>query len=322
MIVRVRRLTLAGLVGVLVLPTSVPLAVLALATLRGPHQPRLELAAMLVGVVVVTAVQVCLAVTLRRTWRAEAAMAAANAQLRADDQFKTDLIGMLSHEVGQPLTSIRGYAEVLQDGWETLTPARREQAIGRIDAGARRLTQIVDEVLSMCKLDAGVIRSRSAPVRLDDAIRAAVDAVSGRLDEVKVNVSPGLTAVVDPGHLQQMMVNLLTNAAKYGAPPVTVDADVAADNDTVAVRVRDCGDGVPDGFVGHLFERYTRAETGAARRAPGTGLGLFIVARLAEANRGSVAYQRNEPTGACFVIHLPGRVKDPRTPVKDPRRQA
>ena len=109
--------------------------------------------------------------------------------------------------------------------------------------------------------------------------------------------------LADPRHLNQILTNLLGNAFKYGTPPVEVT--VGGDDDVVDIEVRDHGAGVPAGFVPYLFDRFTRADTPASREKKGTGLGLYIVRQLAEANGGTVTYRDHPGGGGCFTVHLP-----------------
>ena len=110
-------------------------------------------------------------------------------------------------------------------------------------------------------------------------------------------------AVVDPFHLRQMVANLVSNALRYGALPVVVT--VAQRGGSVSLEVVDHGTGVPEEFVPHLFERFTRASTAAAGRQTGSGFGLYIVSRLAEANGARLTHSPVTPSGARFRLDLP-----------------
>jgi len=122
-----------------------------------------------------------------------------------------------------------------------------------------------------------------------------------------VTCPPELVAVVDPSHLTRILDNYLTNAFKYGKPPISIEAERVGD--LVELRVRDHGPGVPPELVSQLFTKFDRGDTQATRATQGTGLGLSIVKALAEANHGEVGY-RKEPTGGCFVVRLPAGAED------------
>jgi signal transduction histidine kinase len=144
------------------------------------------------------------------------------------------------------------------------------------------------------------------PVRLDvaHAVSAAVIAQGTALDRPTTVEAPDqCTALADPTHLQLILGNLLGNATKYGAPPVTVT--VTNDPNHVRIHIADHGEGVPDAFVPHLFDRFSRADTGAATTKTGTGLGLYFVHQLAHASGLTVEYRPNRPHGAVFTLMLP-----------------
>jgi len=122
---------------------------------------------------------------------------------------------------------------------------------------------------------------------------------------VRVHPVPDTSVFVDPRHFQQILSNLVSNAIKYGAPPVEVSLGTTAD--AVTISIRDHGDGVPAEFLPHMFERYSRADTPAARRQKGTGLGLYIVRQLTEANSGAISHHHPPGGGSCFTVTLPRR---------------
>jgi len=154
----------------------------------------------------------------------------------------------------------------------------------------------------MAQLGAKAMPTNRVAVPLDRAVRDALSTVPLADGDVTVTVCGPATALVDRGHLQQVLANVLGNAAKYGEPPVEIH--VTGRTDAVELRVADSGRGVPPEFVPHLFDRFTRAKTGSATTRKGTGLGLFIVHQLVTANAGNIRYEPNRPSGASFVIRL------------------
>jgi signal transduction histidine kinase len=144
--------------------------------------------------------------------------------------------------------------------------------------------------------------SRPVRTRLSSLVEDAVAAAGPEVD-VEVDLSGDAEVDVDAVQVRQALVNLLANAARYGRPPVVLAA--GTDGAEAWLAVTDHGDGVPEEFVGELFERFTRASSGAAVRHAGTGFGLYLVRRLAEANGGRVDYARAPGGGACFTLTLP-----------------
>jgi PAS domain S-box-containing protein len=222
-----------------------------------------------------------------------------NGQLEAANQLKQDLIGMLGHEIGTPLASILGYSELITDGCNDLDAARQRSMLAAIDRNAHRLDGIVREVLAMVTLDAGELTANPEPVD----VRAHLDAALAATDatDVAVECPAGLMASAQPGHLDQIVTNLLSNAAKYGRGATRIVAEQVADG--VRISVEDAGPGVPMEFQKNLFNRFSRA-SGTAGTVKGTGLGLYITRELARANGGDVQYRPGAERGSIFVLTL------------------
>ena len=226
-----------------------------------------------------------------------------NEELSKANQLQSDLIAMLSHDARQPLTAVIGFIETTLDVWETTTDDVKRAHVGKALSAAGRLDRLIEDVLTMASLDSGTIACRSEPVIVADAVREVL--VAGN-DQPPIELTGDLTAraSIDPWHLRQIMANLIGNATKYGAAPITVA--VQSCDQGVQIRVRDHGEGVPPEFIPHLFDRFSRAASGIATRQRGTGLGLYIVKKLIEANTGSIDYSPAPGgTGACFTVRLP-----------------
>ncbi|MEO7555279.1 MAG: PAS domain-containing sensor histidine kinase [Acidimicrobiales bacterium] len=221
--------------------------------------------------------------------RAERELAAANDAMR-------EFIATASHDLRTPLASVLGFGKLLLDDAATSADERRQfaEAIVRGAEGAARL---VDDLLTLSQIRAAVLTPRPEPVALAAAVRVACEQA---VSSAELVVDESLVVLADPDHLERMLVNYLSNAERYGAPPVHVRA--VAVGETVEVRVCDGGPGVPEGFVERLFHSFARA---SPSRRDGTGLGLSIVKGLAAVNDGRAFYESNDPTGSCFGIVLP-----------------
>ncbi|SDT30792.1 PAS domain S-box protein [Actinoplanes derwentensis] len=228
---------------------------------------------------------------------ASAALAGRATELEAANQLKLDIIGMLGHEIGNPLTAIRGHAEVLVDDWSRLTDERRAKAIDAIYRQAGRLDDIVQEVLAMVTIESGTIHADRQAL----SVRTEIGRALSVLDEIVPVLGDDGRVVVHPGHLQQILVNLITNAAKYGGGATAIR--IAEAERRVRITVEDHGPGVPDEFRGRLFDRLTRADRDA-RHVTGTGLGLYIVRGLAHANHGEIDYEPRPGGGSHFILEL------------------
>lgn len=230
----------------------------------------------------------------------------ANTQLAAASQLKDDLLSMASHELRTPLTPIMGFLELLESRGDNLREEQR-RTIRSMRSNTQRMLRLVEDLLVVSRATAQVLASRPENLPADDVVRSVLD----ELDEVLPRVDLALDGCrldVDPQHLQQILINLLTNAAKYGHPPITISAR-AGDHGRVALEVADRGPGVDADFRDRMWERFEQKDRGDARTARGAGLGLAIIKLLAETNGGRVDYRDASPTGAVFVIELPGSLR-------------
>ena len=207
-----------------------------------------------------------------------------------------DLTAELAHELSTPLAVVGMFADTLDARWDDLGDDTRRDLIRRIGRQSRRLQQILHRLLLTRHADTETVVE---PVALWEVALAHLPDLG--IPSVEVDCPPDLRVLADPAHVDEIVVNLVENADKYGAPPITVRARRRGDR--VELAVCDQGPGVPESFVPRLFDRYARAED--TRHGPGLGLGLDLVARLAHESGGEVRYEPNHPQGACFVVTFP-----------------
>jgi PAS domain S-box-containing protein len=225
-------------------------------------------------------------------------------ELQEANGHLADFMAMLSHDVRQPLANIVGLGELLLEDWQHAPDKAKLSDVQRMTAAGHRAGDLVTDILTLAQLDAGALIARANHIDVSRAVREAVAAYQCSHPAPIAVVAPDQTSgLADPAHLQLIMGNLLANATKYGRPPTTVT--VSNRRDRITIEVADHGEGVPEAFVPHLFERFTRAETGVATTANGTGLGLYLVRQLAEAGGLTIGYQPTRPTGATFTISVP-----------------
>ncbi len=236
-------------------------------------------------------------------------LAVLNDELQEVNQLNADVLGMLGHDIRQPLAILLGFLDVVTGRWDRIPDEQRRTYVERALAAARKTAAMFSDILALASADAGSITTVRQPVDLLGAVREAV-ASDPRRGAVDIQCTDEPWVMVDPFHLQQILTNLLSNAEKYGEPPVSVRIDCSGDH--VTMRVADHGQGVPRAFVDQLFQRFERASTGIAAQQRGTGFGLYLVRELAVANQGSADYQPHQPRGACFTVTLPAA--DPETP--------
>jgi signal transduction histidine kinase len=225
---------------------------------------------------------------------------AATGELQAANQAIRDFVAIASHDLKGPLTTVIGAASLLQRRWPDLSDAQRDDLLGAIERQGGHLTRMVDDLLTLSKIESGALEPKARAVALRHAIDGAIEGFMDRAPDVVVLVDDGLAAECDPEHLHRILTNFVGNALKYGSPPVEVVCESA--DGWIEIRVRDHGDGVPADFVPRLFGKFARAES--ALQEKGSGLGLSIVRGLAEINGGRTWYEPNDPSGSCFGVRL------------------
>lgn len=214
-----------------------------------------------------------------------------------------DFVAIASHDLRTPITVIGGLSHTLNHQWERLEDEMKQDLISRINRQTGQLSRMVEDLLTVSKIEAGVMEVIAEDVNIASVVAEVLQDLEIEPGSVEVRVDPDLTALTDRDHLSRMVRNFLSNALNYGAPPTVIEATGAGGR--VEIEVRDSGMGVPEEFESQLFEKFARADKKMSRATQGTGLGLSIVKGLAEASRGHVYYRRNEPRGAIFGVRLP-----------------
>ena len=223
------------------------------------------------------------------------------------EEEKTDFVATISHELRTPMTAVYGAAETLLRRASDLSADQRRVLLEMIATQAARLSQITEEVLLTTRLDRGEVTVEREPVDVAEVVRSTVQAMRSQLPEatpIEVEIAEDVgTARGDSDRIQQVLVNLIDNAAKYGGSPVRVSA--ASGNGAVRIEVSDPGPGIDPADRERIFEKFYRAGPQLTRTAGGTGLGLYISRELAQRMGGrlDVASERGE--GATFVVELP-----------------
>lgn len=221
----------------------------------------------------------------------------------ASERAKDEFLSVVSHELRTPLTSLLGLLHTLELHDERLEPERRRHLVTRARVNAERQRQLVDDLLDVSRATRGTLQPDPTPVHVASLVAEVTDALDV-LSSTRVQVPDHHAAHVDRSHLHQILSNLLTNAGKYGAPPVDVTSTLLPGGGALMLQVRDHGRGVSPQFLPALFERFSQESTGDRRTASGVGLGLWIARELAQANGGDVEYEDAAP-GARFVVLLP-----------------
>jgi PAS domain S-box-containing protein len=233
----------------------------------------------------------------------------AHAEADAANGIKDEFLALLSHELRTPLTSILGWSRLLADS--NLDDATSKRALEIILRNARAQEQLIDDLLDISRIITGKLRLDVRPVELASIIETVVDSVRPAADARSIHlqtVFDSRTGAIsgDPGRLQQIIWNLLTNAIKFTPEGGAVKVGLARNNSHVEVSVSDTGQGIAPEFLLHIFDRFRQSDSSSTRRHGGLGLGLSIVRQLVELHGGTVTAQsQGEGAGTTFKVVLP-----------------
>jgi two-component system sensor histidine kinase KdpD len=243
----------------------------------------------------------------RDAMQAEAVQTAA---LRRSDDIKTALLRAVSHDLRSPLTAIVAAGHAL--GASSLSSQERAELSAAVVEEGSRLASMVDNLLALSRLQAGVAVPRSDWVSIEDLVTAAGEGLRGEPIEIRLKVDADVPEIrADAAQLERAFANLLENARRYGGGlPVSVHARRAGP--TVVVSIVDQGPGIAMAEHDRIFEPFYRGRDEGAARWTGSGLGLAIVKGFVEANGGSIAVQSLPGQGTSFVVSLP--ISQPRAP--------
>ena len=241
--------------------------------------------------------------------RATTELRAANEQLKSLDRLKDDFMSSVTHELRTPLTSIRALAELMADDAQMPVP-QRQQFLGIIVGETERLSRLVNQVLDMAKIESGHAQWHNTEIDLGRLLSQAVQTTAemfrerGAGLELEIPAQPVLLKA-DPDRLMQVMLNLLSNAAKFVPQQAgKVEVVLSTGPHGPRVSVHDNGPGVPAAQKALIFEKF-RQGGDAANRPQGTGLGLPISRQIVEHFGGRMWIEESAGQGACFVFALP-----------------
>lgn len=233
----------------------------------------------------------------------------ARAEAEQANRLKDEFLATVSHELRTPLNAVMGWSRMLRSG--RLDAESREHAIEVIERNALAQKQIIEDILDVSRVITGKLKLNLSPVDLTVVLDAALDAVRPALEakEIKIvkDVDPKVRIVVGDGdRLQQVIWNLLSNAAKFTPNNGRVELSLKQTNGNIQIQVSDTGPGIDPDFLPYVFERFRQADGSTTRTHGGLGLGLAIVRHLLELHGGSIkAENREDASGAILTISLP-----------------
>jgi PAS domain S-box-containing protein len=225
------------------------------------------------------------------------------------NRIKDEFLAMVSHELRTPLNAVMGYSRMLQSGH--VSEERQERAIDIIERNAALLSQIVSDLLDVSTIVTGKIRLNTAPCDLVALVTTAADSIRPSAEAkalaLTVHTPPEpIPARCDTSRMQQVLWNLLNNAAKFTPRGGAIDVSLRRANASAVITVTDTGIGIRSDLFPYLFQRFWQAESTATRHPGGLGLGLALARHFVELHGGSIrASSEGEGKGATFVVTLP-----------------
>jgi signal transduction histidine kinase len=224
--------------------------------------------------------------------------------LERANEVKSNFVALAAHELRTPMTTIHGFVTTLHHLSDRLDDEQREQVRDALLQQTQRMAALIEQLLDLSRLDAEAIDIVPEPIRVRNQVSEIIAAVAADPGAVDVAIDDDTIAVADRVALERIVSNLVTNAFRYGTPPVTVRAEQTDRH--FRLSVEDCGHGVSAEFVPDLFERFSRSE-GSRAATVGTGLGLAIARSYARAHGGDLLYEDATPHGARFLLVLPAQ---------------
>ncbi|MES0862533.1 PAS domain S-box protein [Ruegeria sp. SCPT10] len=229
---------------------------------------------------------------------------------RALAQLKSEFISTVSHELRTPLTSVLGSLDLIAATSPEDLPDNIQRLINMARTSGARLHVLIDDILDLERLSEKEISIECSKQKISDLVIHSVDTVQAYANQFEVtlklaHVERDLYGYVDTKRLQQVIVNLLSNAAKFSHPGGKVDVFLTRQKRMAEISVVDQGIGIPAEFVDSVFEPFRQAEQSDTRLRGGTGLGLSIAKKIVERLGGTIGFENNEKAGATFWFRLP-----------------
>ena len=230
-------------------------------------------------------------------------------ELRRLEQVRTDFASNVSHELKTPLTSIQGFLETLIDG-AIDNPETARKFLNIIMLETERLTRLINDILSISRIESGMNKAPMERIRLDKAAFNVTEMLSIHAKEKEIKLSCHMNAdpvyiIGNKDHVEQMLINLVENGIKYNKPGGSVTVQVFKNDTEANLTVADTGIGIEEEHLPRIFERFYRVDKGRSRSMGGTGLGLAIVKHLVRTMHGEIEVHSKYGEGTEFLVTLP-----------------
>ena len=226
------------------------------------------------------------------------------------ERAKAEFLTMVSHELRTPVTALRGALGILSAGAAGELPPKAQALTALADRNAERLHRLVNDILDIEKIEAGGFAYRYVDLDLNQLVSQAALELKAYADQYQVQIEvrsdlPRAYLHADSDRLMQVLANLLSNAVKYSRPGGKIDVHVGRTGQHLRVSVTDYGEGIPEEFHRHIFEKFAQANWTATNPKGGSGLGLHISRAIIEHHGGALSFHTKLGTGSTFYFELP-----------------
>ena len=228
------------------------------------------------------------------------------------EQRKDTFMSMASHELKTPVTSLKGFTQLLKRRVEKQDIEGSSDLLVRMETQIARLTKLIEDLLDVSKIQAGGLEYAEERIAIDALIQDIVETIQhiNATHTIHMHGTSHKYVIGDSDRLGQVFINLMTNAIKYSPQATSVDVSMAATNDEVLVGVRDYGVGIPEEHLSKVFERFYRAHDAKQQTVPGLGMGLYIAHEIVKRHGGRIWVESTEGKGATFYVALPTETED------------
>src|ERR1041384_2819261 len=222
------------------------------------------------------------------------------------ENMRQEFISNVSHEIQSPLTSIRGFAQALEN--DRLSPEDRHHYLSVIQAESTRLSRITEDLLQLATLESDQVHMEPKTYRLDKQIRSLILVCEPQWAEKKLDMQVDLEEVqihADEDLLSQVWINLIHNSIKFTPEGGKVCIELYQENGHAEFKIKDTAPGISDGDQKRIFERFYKADKSRTRSKGGSGLGLSIAKKIVDLHSGTIAVESKIGVGTTFIVSLP-----------------
>ena len=236
--------------------------------------------------------------------------------LQDTEQRKQEFVSMITHDLRTPLTSMRTVSTTLAESAEGRHDADDRQRITVLERSLDRMIGLVNDLLDMDKIEAGLLVLDCTSKNFNEALKAAIDSVRYLAEQRHIQIdsqSVDVSVELDEKRMGQILINLLANAIKYSPRGSTISIVTKVEGPLLTVQVIDKGRGIPQALLQTIFDRFRQVEKSDSSIRGGSGLGLSIAKALVELHHGSIGVASRLGQGSTFWFQIPIRQPDPKT---------